>query len=194
MKCSERRKFLSYNALTVARLIRNRKGMEIRTQVTQYVHDKITALRAHSTLAQESSGSGSGSTSAVPTTSESNPATFLAPTTDATPSTSNAAQAASASASTAAVPTEAEEEAAEDAAMLARARAGQAAGGYQNVSVIRANAMKFLPNFFERGQVSSPLWFLCRFCVCAVFWRRVRCANAFSVFRRLLYWFGRTTA
>ena len=24
---------------------------------------------------------------------------------------------------------------------------------YQNVSVIRANAMKFLPNFFEKGQV-----------------------------------------
>lgn len=29
-----------------------------------------------------------------------------------------------------------------------------APGGYQNVSVLRANAMKFLPNFFERGQVS----------------------------------------
>lgn len=28
-----------------------------------------------------------------------------------------------------------------------------APGGYQNVSVIRANAMKFLPNFFEKGQV-----------------------------------------
>ncbi|KAF8313708.1 hypothetical protein DL93DRAFT_2058923 [Clavulina sp. PMI_390] len=28
-------------------------------------------------------------------------------------------------------------------------------GGYQNVSVLRANAMKFLPNFFERGQLSK---------------------------------------
>jgi len=28
-------------------------------------------------------------------------------------------------------------------------------GGYQNVSVLRANAMKFLPNFFERGQVKE---------------------------------------
>ena len=28
-------------------------------------------------------------------------------------------------------------------------------GGYQNVSVLRANAMKFLPNFFERGQVKG---------------------------------------
>lgn len=26
-------------------------------------------------------------------------------------------------------------------------------GGHQNVSVIRANAMKFLPNFFEKAQV-----------------------------------------
>lgn len=32
-----------------------------------------------------------------------------------------------------------------------------APGGYQNVSVLRANAMKFLPNFFERGQVSTEL-------------------------------------
>ncbi|KIO28716.1 hypothetical protein M407DRAFT_242919 [Tulasnella calospora MUT 4182] len=30
-----------------------------------------------------------------------------------------------------------------------------APGGYQNVSVIRANAMKFLPNFFEKGQLSK---------------------------------------
>jgi tRNA (guanine-N7-)-methyltransferase len=28
-------------------------------------------------------------------------------------------------------------------------------GGYQNVSVIRANSMKHMPNFFARGQVSG---------------------------------------
>ncbi|KAI3657826.1 hypothetical protein MP638_001664 [Amoeboaphelidium occidentale] len=28
-------------------------------------------------------------------------------------------------------------------------------GKYQNISVIRANAMKFLPNFFEKGQLSK---------------------------------------
>ena len=28
-------------------------------------------------------------------------------------------------------------------------------GPYQNVSVIRANAMKFLPNFFQKGQLSK---------------------------------------
>ena len=27
-------------------------------------------------------------------------------------------------------------------------------GQYQNISIIRMNAMKFLPNFFEKGQVS----------------------------------------
>jgi hypothetical protein len=26
-------------------------------------------------------------------------------------------------------------------------------GSYQNVSIMRMNAMKFLPNFFEKGQV-----------------------------------------
>lgn len=31
------------------------------------------------------------------------------------------------------------------------------AGGYQNISIIRMNAMKFLPNFFEKGQVSATL-------------------------------------
>lgn len=28
-------------------------------------------------------------------------------------------------------------------------------GQYQNISVIRANAMKFLPNFFEKGQLAK---------------------------------------
>ena len=26
---------------------------------------------------------------------------------------------------------------------------------YENISIIRMNAMKFLPNFFEKGQVST---------------------------------------
>ena len=32
-------------------------------------------------------------------------------------------------------------------------------GNYENISVLRANAMKFLPNFFRRGQLSAI--FLC---------------------------------
>ena len=33
--------------------------------------------------------------------------------------------------------------------------AEKVAGGYQNVSVIRANAMKHMPNFFDKGQLSK---------------------------------------
>ena len=40
-----------------------------------------------------------------------------------------------------------------------RIRALRAQGGHQNISVLRANAMKFLPNFFEKGQLSKM--FLC---------------------------------
>jgi tRNA (guanine-N7-)-methyltransferase len=67
-------------------------GMEIRVQVTQYVHDRIAALR-----------------------------------------TTSAGPAQSTSASTPA--------------------------SYQNVSVVRANAMKFLPNFFSKHSLSA-LFFL----------------------------------
>lgn len=65
--------------------------MEIRVQVTQYVEDRITALRSTSSLSQASSSS--------------NP------------------------------------------------------GLYQNISVVRANAMKFLPNYFPKHSLSA-LFFL----------------------------------
>lgn len=35
-------------------------------------------------------------------------------------------------------------------------------GGYQNVSVVRANAMKFLPNFFQKDQVRLCPSILCK--------------------------------
>jgi tRNA (guanine-N7-)-methyltransferase len=69
--------------------------MEIRVQVSQYVHDRIAALRV---------------------THAPDPA-------DPAPST------------------------------------GAGAGPYQNVSVVRANAMKFLPNYFARASLSA-LFFL----------------------------------
>lgn len=69
-------------------------GMEIRPQVTQYVHDRINGLR---NLAEK------GET--------------------------------------------------EMPSKLASQADGK--GGYQNASVIRANAMKFLPNFFEKGQLKK---------------------------------------
>ena len=67
--------------------------MEIRINVTQYVADRITALRLKNKQASQPTGSDDSSTVTV------------------------------------------------------------ASGGYQNISVVRTNAMKFLPNFFEKGQV-----------------------------------------
>ncbi|KAG8990192.1 tRNA (guanine-N(7)-)-methyltransferase (tRNA(m7G46)-methyltransferase) [Tulasnella sp. 427] len=79
-------------------------GLEIRVSVTQFVADKIAALRVqHQRLAD-----GIIPEIAVPDGGE---------------------------------------------AYLATKEA--APGGYQNVSVIRANAMKFLPNFFEKAQLSK---------------------------------------
>jgi tRNA (guanine-N7-)-methyltransferase len=76
-------------------------GLEIRVQVSQYVEDRIAALRATSSAPPQLSTTGSGSTSASTT-----------------------------------VP-----------------------GGYQNVSIVRANAMKFLPNYFSKHSL-SVLFFL----------------------------------
>ncbi|CAE6444026.1 unnamed protein product [Rhizoctonia solani] len=75
-------------------------GMEIRVQVTQYVTDRIAALRQQSIEAQ--------------------------------------------------VRFDAQENKSE-----ANKPAELADGGYQNVSVVRANAMKFLPNFFVKDQLSK---------------------------------------
>jgi tRNA (guanine-N7-)-methyltransferase len=69
-------------------------GLEIRVSVTQFVEDRIQALRHQARLAEEARAS--------------NPA---AP--------------------------------------------APAAGMYRNVGVLRANAMKFLPNFFRKGQLSK---------------------------------------
>ena len=73
-------------------------GMEIRPQVTQYVSDKITGLRALS--AKENSDKEHKVPAKLP-------------------------------------------------------NQGDGKGAYQNASVIRANAMKFLPNFFHKGQLKK---------------------------------------
>jgi len=84
-------------------------GMEIRVSVTQYVSDRITALRLR---CRELENRPAGSTEA-----------------------------------------ESSEEQKEDIEEGKLTK--PVPGGYQNVSVIRGNAMKFLPNFFERGQLSK---------------------------------------
>ncbi|CAE6404801.1 unnamed protein product [Rhizoctonia solani] len=76
------------------------KGMEIRVQVTQYVTDRIAALRQQSIEAQVKFDAQENKT-------EANKPVELVD------------------------------------------------GGYQNVSVVRANAMKFLPNFFIKDQLSK---------------------------------------
>lgn len=100
-------------------------GMEIRTQVTQYVEDKIQALRLAHKQAKERG------------TDEHAPESVAAGSSEP-------------------LSEDAEEKAQNE--RLVR-DAGNVPGGYENVSVIRANAMKFLPNFFERGQLSK-LFFL----------------------------------
>lgn len=80
-----------------------RAGLEIRVQVSQYVEDRIAALRATSSAPPPSQ----------PSTAES------VPTSECT----------------------------------------TAPGGYQNVSIVRANAMKFLPNYFSKHSLSA-LFFL----------------------------------
>ena len=81
------------------------RGLEIRVQVSQYVEDRIAALRAAS--------------SALP---------------PAQPSITGSGPASS-------------------------SQSTVAAGGYQNVSIVRANAMKFLPNYFSKHSLSA-LFFL----------------------------------
>ena len=92
-------------------------GMEIRTQVTQYVHDKIQALRLAHKHAKESGAPVDEAPETAPENDEES------------------------------------EERRQNERMVREA--GHVAGGYQNISVIRSNAMKFLPNFFEQGQLSK---------------------------------------
>lgn len=83
--------------------------MEIRVQVSQYVQDRIVALRATSTSQPQQQ-----------------PKTYLA-------SSSEEAPVASSSTTT--------------------------PGPYQNVSIVRANSMKFMPNYFPKHSLSA-LFFL----------------------------------
>lgn len=98
-------------------------GMEIRTSVTQYVHDKVQALRAASRVKQNAvleKGASNGNSSAVEGEDE-------------------------------------ETEAEINSSLVTQAP--QIKGNYDNISALRVNAMKFLPNFFKKGQLSK-LFFL----------------------------------
>ncbi|KAL1857278.1 tRNA (guanine-N(7)-)-methyltransferase (tRNA(m7G46)-methyltransferase) [Paecilomyces lecythidis] len=101
-------------------------GMEIRISVLEYVTGRIQVLRAQSEQAQKTSSSTTSSPAPAPAQASSS-ATSPSPATAAPQSPS-----ASSTAITAPVP-----------------------GGYQNVSALRTNTMKFLPNFFAREQLSK---------------------------------------
>jgi tRNA (guanine-N7-)-methyltransferase len=101
--------------------------MEIRAQVTQYVTDRIAALRV---------------AAAEPPTARISIAELTDPTaTDTNPADTRGVDTPTAGSS--ATPN-----------ILAGTP-----GGFQNISVIRANAMKFLPNFFAKHQLQM-LFFL----------------------------------
>ncbi|KAF5864150.1 tRNA (guanine-N(7)-)-methyltransferase (tRNA(m7G46)-methyltransferase) [Aspergillus alliaceus] len=91
-------------------------GMEIRTQVMEYVRNRVQALRIQQKKLQ--------------TPESAAPSTPTEPTADAE------AEAASGSAPT-------------------PDPSGLVAGGYQNISALRSNTMKFFPNFFRRHQLSK---------------------------------------
>ncbi|KAL2012904.1 hypothetical protein VTN00DRAFT_429 [Thermoascus crustaceus] len=110
-------------------------GMEIRTQVLEYLTTRINVLRQQQLqlLQQKATSSTSASPSATsppppqPTTPSE---TLPQPTETTAPSPSPSTS--STSAPTTLIP-----------------------GGYQNISALRTNTMKFLPNFFARGQLSK---------------------------------------
>ncbi|CEH12600.1 methyltransferase-like protein 1 [Ceraceosorus bombacis] len=143
-------------------------GLEIRAQVAQYVEDKAHALRlaarshrrGEHAAGNDPSQVGTGST-ASPSAEGAGVSPSAAPdnTSDAQSSTSSHPNKRSRG-DQAPVDADGDEEDAKDEKehnelLVARARTGNVAGGYENVSVLRANAMKFLPNFFRKGQLSK---------------------------------------
>lgn len=101
-------------------------GIEIRTSVTQYVYDKVQALRLATIEGRESR------LVSPPAVKDTTRATGITAGEEATEAEIN---------------TQLVDE------------APDVIGGYQNISALRVNAMKHLPNFFERAQLSK-LFFL----------------------------------
>ncbi|SCV72986.1 BQ2448_6911 [Microbotryum intermedium] len=103
-------------------------GMEIRTQVTQYVADKIKALRLNPGSVDPDRPDEVPVRALVETVDEGEPLTKKA---------------------------KIDEEKEGDASTSRKVIDLSPPHGYAygNVSVLRANAMKFLPNFFEKGQI-----------------------------------------
>ncbi|KAG8817092.1 tRNA (guanine-N(7)-)-methyltransferase (tRNA(m7G46)-methyltransferase) [Serendipita sp. 401] len=110
-------------------------GMEIRAQVTQYVKDRILALRV---AAAESTGS------SAPSQIGEEDTLMASPTREATAISSEDAPGTSIHGTS--------------KSSKPNLLAGTP-GGFQNISVLRTNAMKFLPNHFHKAQLHT-LFFL----------------------------------
>ena len=136
--------------------------------VTQYVHDRIVALRQIQSMFADPSTAGEGSSESV-----NNHPDVLAHQHDVKVREKLAAKAARKATRENEANKESDIQVASEVATVApletaeeetdrlaeereneRALKGKLDGGFKNVSVIRANAMKHLPNFFEKGQVS----------------------------------------
>lgn len=118
-------------------------GMEIRISVTAYVDARVRALRQIQGLLPEGATSGGAAEEGKSVEAQVEGRNLIERTTAENPTTTT--------------PTTAAEEAEDRAEARENALASRqkVPGEYQNVGVIRANAMKHLPNFFERGQVSA---------------------------------------
>ncbi|PWN49370.1 putative methyltransferase [Violaceomyces palustris] len=152
-------------------------GLEIRVHVTQYVHDKILALRLASKKAKEEEAKklssieeGRGEESAGKSVKDRDgegEGEEQGEGDDTTASKQESQDQAEAEGSGHRPQKknkksngggdeeldEDEDEKAMNEQMVKEA--GNQEGGYQNVGVLRANAMKFLPNFFEKGQLTK---------------------------------------
>ncbi|KAF9895422.1 tRNA (guanine-N(7)-)-methyltransferase (tRNA(m7G46)-methyltransferase) [Aspergillus nanangensis] len=100
-------------------------GMEIRTQVTEYVTTRIHALRMQQQKLKSSANDTSSPVPPLPTSTEAPEA------------------ASSVSQDTTTTPSE------------EPAPTGPVTGGFQNITAIRSNTMKFFPNFLGRHQLSK---------------------------------------
>lgn len=127
-------------------------GLEIRVHVTQYVHDKIVALRLAAQQGRleqaKAAENANGASHATEAGAEATTITTTSPSAATTPAVAVETNAGD---------DEDLDEASANAQLVSTAHL--APGSYHNVGVLRANGMKFLPNFFTKHQLSK-LFFL----------------------------------
>ncbi|RAH72058.1 tRNA (guanine46-N7)-methyltransferase [Aspergillus aculeatinus CBS 121060] len=116
-------------------------GMEIRVSVLDYLSTRIQALRAQQQQLQSTQASTSTTTTTTTTTQATADAVPEAPTTEPT--------------AMEAEPTSTETPSTTDETTETTEATTLVPGGYQNITAIRSNTMKFFPNFFAKHQLSK---------------------------------------